>query len=238
MANWIYIKNQSIGHVYIWEYNEGGGWWQPSSVTLLYLPLNSTNTYTDQSGKNIGTTNTGTIFWTYQWVDCGYFDGYSHIQVNPFAQTLPLTVLAWTYSTWDVRDYERDWKIYDARDGNSYFLMVYGIEWWTGYFAQANGYASSRQNIPNQWVLNVMRITSTGLRHDEYNLNGTGSGSSSVGSISSFTPTYVNIWNEWNNWANRFFIGGISELIVENKEWSNQEIEDYFDVTKANYSWS
>lgn len=211
-------------------------WWQPGADTLLYLPLNSTDTYTDKGGRSVSTTNTGVTFWTYQWVDCGYFDGYSHIQVTPFAQTLPLTILAWTYSTWSVRDSGSDGKIYDARDGNRILIMAYSIEWGTGYYVQANGYASSRQNVPNQWVLNVMRITSTRLRHDEYDLNGLGGSSSYISNFSSFTATNINIWNEWNNWANRYFIWGISELIVENKEWSDLDVLDYYNETKWNYN--
>lgn len=52
------------------------------------------------------------------------------------------------------------------------------------------------------------------------------------------TPNYINVGNEYNNAYARHFSGYLSNLIMESKVWTSQEIDDYFDQTKANYGIS
>lgn len=216
-------------------YSTWGGWgWQPGANTLLYLPLNSTDTYTDQSWNNISTTNTNVTFWTYQGVDCWQFNQ-AHIQVNTmFAQPIDQTILCWCYNTW-VEDSGRDGKIYDARDGSNYIILNYNVEWGRGYSGVYNGNSfSNNWNYQNQWILVALVCTSNSLTR--YVKNGTYDLNQSITiSKSQFTPTYINVWNEWDNWVWRYFIGWLSELIVESKARTAQEIADYYNSTKANY---
>ena len=51
----------------------------------------------------------------------------------------------------------------------------------------------------------------------------------------SYTPQYFAIWNIADGSLNRHFQWGMSNVIVENKTWTQQEISDYFDSTKSLY---
>lgn len=208
-------------------------WWKPWANTLLYLPLNSTDTYTDKSWKNRTTTNYNVQFWTYQWVDCWYFNN-AHIQINTLYQhTYPLTVACWCYNTW----YTADGKIYDTCDNVSNRLTVYYTPTSSRWYTITNKWPefSANWQYQNRWVLFVATYTSdTKIRYLKWNsLDLSDSNSNSW--ATSFTPTYTNVWNEWNNAANRYFLWYMSNLIVENKERTAQEIADYYNQTKANY---
>lgn len=209
-------------------------WWQPWANTLLYMPLNSTDTHTDKSWNSRATTNTNVSFWTYQWVDCWYLNGTSaHIQITPFTFSSELTLLIWLYPAWYTSWY--DGKIFDARISSYAFTSRYGsyaqtiwISWyinWTQTFIT---------DVSNKRVLFVMTSKNGSqtyqLLWDNINVTKTSSLS-----FSSFTPSRINLWNEYNNGANRFFKWWISECILENKARTDQEKIDYYNQTKSLY---
>lgn len=94
----------------------GGGWWrQPWANTLLYCPLNSTDTYTDQSWNNVQTTSNWVSFWTYVWVDCAYFDfNWSHKIVIP--------TIAWTFTYMTM-------SVWSYMTNNNAVTQIFMIEW-------------------------------------------------------------------------------------------------------------
>lgn len=207
-------------------------WRQPWANTLLYLPLNSTDTYTDQSWNNVQTTNNWVTFWTYQWVDCWYFSS-AHIQVDPFTYPSDITILCrcYCFST------DSDGKIIDARDWNSNnFITAFENSPVNVYMSTSN-YIRILWDYKNRWVLCAFSSTNNSqyirILGDNLDLNNTW-----TDTYSSFTPIYINIWNEWDNWASRHFYWWMSNLIVENKVWTDQEIEDYFSQTKSLYGIS
>jgi len=205
------------------------GWWQPWTNTLLYLPLNSTDTYTDQSGNSRSTTNTSVTFWTYQWVDCWYFNGSSaHIQVTPFSLSWTLTFCVWLYNIYSGANY--DCKILDARQWWNLYINFYAASWWYAIW----DWPISNNYTKNQWILFVSTVQNWDrklyLKWNWLDQNYTW-----TASFSSFTPTTMNIWNEHDNVASRFFAWWMSNLILENKIWTAQEISDYYNLTKANY---
>ena len=58
--------------------------WAPNENTVLYLPLDSTNTYQDKSLTPHTTSNNWTQFGTYWWVDCASFNR-NYIQLENVA---------------------------------------------------------------------------------------------------------------------------------------------------------
>lgn len=206
-------------------------WWQPWANTLLYMPLNSTDTYTDKSWNNIGTTNYSVTFWTNYWVDCGYFNGSSaHIQINPFSIPAASTILVWFYRAWLN---ESDGKIFDARSPR-HIIAVNSSSWEYTFWYLGSTAILSWKLIQNQRCLCCLKTNwSNGKLIILWN-NVNTTVSISV-SVSTGTPSYINIWNEYNNAANRHFLWWLSNIIVENRERTDQEVTDYYNLTKANY---
>lgn len=203
-------------------------WRQPWANTLLYMPMNSTNQATDQSWNNVQTTNSWVTFWTYQWVDCGYFND-SHIQVTPFNIPSTVTVLCRCYC---IGRNTSDGKIFDTRSGNDYLVLIN----WSGWYAQLRpvGNIDSQEQAQNQWVLLASTNDSNGsivyLKWSNIDNSWTSSYA-----FTWFDATTMNIGNEHNNAVSRYFLWWLSELIVEGKTWTAQEISDYYDQTKWDY---
>jgi hypothetical protein len=203
---------------------------------LLYLPLDSTYTYTDQSGNQVSTTNSNVTFWTYQWVDCWTFGNSTRISVSPFNIPNDFTFVWRCYNTWV---YQFEWQIFDARNGSDYIRAVFRIAsecyWYYGSITGVNVADTTWVNfIQNQWVL--FAFVTTDWKQELYvKWNNIDNYYSEANSYSWFTPTNISIGQEWNNWASRHFIGGLSNIIIEDKVRTAQDISDYFNQTKANY---
>lgn len=176
----------------------------------------------------------------YQGVDCAVFDGArsspTHVQVTPFELPVPLTILNRSYI--EAAPYYLDGKLFDARSSNKMRVTWYttdssfpvGYSFYDDGSRASNAVACMQQRCLTATVFTqsqaIMYIKSTGI---DSTITMTGK------SNSAFTPTYMNIGNEYNNAYPRGFPGGISELIVENKERTAQDIADYFNATKSLY---
>lgn len=236
MGVYLYPNNTEtlLKNAYIGEYPER---WQPWVNTLLYLPLNSVDTYTDKSWNNRGTTNTSVGFWTYQWVDCWYFNGTSaHIQVTPFAFSSELSLLVWIYPAWYLSWY--DGKIFDARRNSNAFTSRYGAYTGTVWISwYINWTETFLMDVSNKRALFVMTSKNGSqtyqLLWDNIDITKTSSLS-----VSSFTPSQINLWNEYNNGAGRYYQWWISEVILEDKVRTAQEVADYYNQTKSLYGIS
>lgn len=229
-------QNSTLWAVYAGSEKIWPTWWKPWENTLLYLPLNSTDTYLDKSWNNISTTNSNVTFGDYYWVECWIFNwSNAHIQVTPFA--IPNTITLLCRTRWPSNSSSYDTKIFDARSNptittwkvptsrsepNTYFAWL--NNWWL----------STGQGIYDQWFL--FAVTTWWWTGDIYaiwdNLN---IHSSYSCSINAGTPSQINIWNEYNNGASRYYNGWISNLILENKARTAQEVADYYNQTKSNY---
>ena len=226
------LVQKDLKNAYIGEYQEE---WQPWANTLLYLPMNSTDTYLDKSWNNVQTTNSWVTFWEYQWVDCGYFNR-NHIQITPFSIPLNTTLLCWCYNT-GVYQSSYDGKVFDARNNSNNL--------WTAFVPASNQCLTfvnwtnvATSSCPqNQWVLIIVTNTdwqqNISVKWNWIDLSTDGT----VG-FSTFTPTYINVGNEWNNWASRYFLWGMSELILEDKIRTAQEKLNYYNQTKSLYGIS
>ena len=241
----IFVGDTQVSKVFVWDTQVRPTWWggwQPWANTLLYLPLNTTYTYTDQSGNQVSTTNTNVAFWTYQWVDCWTFSNNTRISVSPFNIPNDFTFVWRCYNTWV---YQYEWQIFDARSGSSnsirsFFRISNERYWYAGGFSVNNvkniADTSWVNFIQNQWVLFVYTVTD--WKQEIYvKWNNIDNYYSEAYQYSWFTPTYISIGQEWNDWARRHFIGGLSNIIIEDKIRTAQEIADYYDQTKWNYGY-
>jgi len=211
--------------------------WQPWANTIAYYPLDSTNTVNDLSWNNytLATTHTSPTFWTYQWVDCASFNWSSTelqtASVNPSVYWNQFTISFWLYSTATntdqipINNTYYWWGYYNwcirAHSSSSYYYSFNlncnsSYKAWDGWsnlvFTYDNGTIKSYTNwvYNNTWTLSLSLsnnwLFTIGTWHDE---NG-------------------DSWYCWYNW-------GLSNIIVEDKVWTAQEVSDYFNATKWDY---
>ena len=225
-----------------WEdyyFAEWGGWWQPWANTLLYLPLNSTDTYTDKSWNNVSTTNYNVTFWTYQWVDCWEFNTSTRITVTPFPIDFSkYTMWIWCYCTW----WQGDAKILDMRS-NINLTFVYWV--WEGYaYTWIYDSGWTQDNLNPWWQYQNQRVwlcTTLDNWNMKFSIKGNNIDLSTTFSAqlnTTVTPNYITVGQEYNDGASRHYIGWLSELIIENKVRTDQEKEDYYNQTKSLYGIS
>lgn len=228
------IKKVTIRPWWVEKQIRPDNWWQPWANTLLYMPLNSTDTYTDKSWNSRTTTNTNVSFWTYQWVNCWYFNWTSaHIQITPFTFSSELSLLIWLYPVWYTSWY--DGKIFDARRSSYAFTSRYGLfgetTWISWYINWTQTFVT---DVSNKRVLFAM-TSENGSQTYQVLWDNIDTTTTSSLSFSSFTPLKINLWNEYDNGAPRYYEWWMSECILESKIRTAQEISDYYNLTKWKY---
>ena len=210
----------------------GGDWsWKPWANTVAYYPLNSTTTNTDQSWNWNTLTNQWAVFWTYGWVNCANTTGKS---LYCSIANMPLGASSRTISVWA-----------NAQGGTSGWMAIYGYgqslnsrlyvlyrttnNWWVLVLGHYPWDAETTTVMDtNKWYL--ITTTYDGATSKVY-INWTLAWSSTVTLATTSSNFIISWWwvgNETFNWY-------ISNVIVENKAWTSDEIANYYNKTKKNY---
>lgn len=198
-------------------------WWQPWANTLLYMPLSS-----NANDVQWHTTTTGgsVTFGTYWGVECADFTGVGNIDITPFAIPASYTVLARCNN---VNGYDNTaWRVFDM--GNPRLWLAYNNQ---GYYTYENNSYFWTTTKNARFLICAVVTNGSGVGY----LKGNGVNQTSTIDVApySLTPSAMNVGNEFNNGANRHFLGYISNVIVENKARTAQEVADYYNQTKWNY---
>ena len=214
--------------------NWGGGWWrQPWANTLAYYQFD--NNLNDSSWNNRNfTVKTWTVTYSttswgakYAYFNNSTWTNYYEMSLN---YTAPMTVSFFfnpqaDYGTWTstVHTIFEIWY----NQGYCRWFNTLGISW--DGISSVPFYAMQT----NQWYL--VTYTRNGSSWKMY-INGTLNGSWTPNHTTGTRTVRVCINQVWNtnnsNFANN---GYISELIMEDKERTAQEISDYFNQTKSLY---
>ena len=205
----------------------GGGWgWQPWANTIWYWKLEeNTNAtvWTTTSSNNVTFTTLAS------WKKVAVFDGSSSRIVIPALPT-------WTNNTYLARV---------NKTGNwTWEMQAIVLCWWSWKKGVA-----LRTNTSPRWCMssqfnawtNLTWATSNNTWYfvaivqnsswSIYYLNWSQASTSSVTWANS--NTWSAIWS--NSGAQDYFKWYISEVIVENKAWTDQEVSDYYNQTKWDY---
>lgn len=230
---WVYIyqswTEKELQNAYIWEYPER---WQPWANTVLYLPLDSTNTVNDLSGNGYNMTNNGSVsFWTYGWVDCAYF----WTTAPYWLKNTSANIISWDYTflvwiNWDASTsgtsnprifwWNNDWWLLWERSRDTFHPAFQWTSSWVSYtswwhLVAFTGNISSKNFTPyKDWVQLTGWTWNSGTSYS-WILIGANEGNNS--------STYDR------------FCGYMSAVIFENKIWTAQEVSDYYNLTKSNY---
>lgn len=208
---------------------------EPWANTVAYYPLTSTTTVNDMSGNNRNLTNNNVVFWVYQWVNCWYFNArwssawYCWLYNSSFypwgSASFPITVNLWFYASWNSTYYNPRliWPILWAKSLWNIVAWWYGwnINWapfniweWTNvcFILTDNNHYTVYKN----WVLQYENVYTD---------------------ISSWNSKYLTVWTRDDNWTQNWdkWDWWISNIILENKARTADEVLDYYNSTKSLY---
>lgn len=214
--------------------------WTPWDNTVAYRPLNSTTTVNDQSGNGYTLTQTWGSFTTLDWVDCFYngwsTTGYFTLESAPLIpignsdRTISLWLNPTTYST----SYDNAPLSYWNRS-ISWDAVYMRIDTSGNYLA---GVQTENINwssmIANSWTLLTFTSSwNTFSFYINWVLQGSNSDATiSTAAISSSYPFYLMKLASTSSHQVRWYL---SEVIIEDKNWTATEILNYFNDNKAKY---
>lgn len=210
------------------------GWWKPSANTVAYYKLETDANDYSWNWYNLVTTHTSPSFETYQWVNCAKFNGSNmelhNNSLNPSAYWNSFTVSAWAYLWWwsattVICNTYKSWSTYynwalNKWSYSSYLTLWNGLDFWTLW--------------PSSWWWYHLLFTCNNRSTITY-----------VNWVQSNTWTLsLNLTNNWVFWIWTTEDGGsmyyylnwwLSNIIVENKARTADEISTYYNKSKSNY---
>lgn len=213
----------------------------PWTNTLAYRPLNSTTTVNDQSGNNIQSTNVWVTFWTYQWVDCWYFDWNSYIYTNSGLTTIPAT---WTSCVWFYYDGNSTTSApiyWQTATDNASIKQTFRVKsnWVNvGYWVSStSSWGMTISQSPSWWCMMCRAWDWSSLNFYLYK-NWTKYTATKDSSYTSKDETFTNFSIWYEAYSKGWYIKykwWVSNLIIENRMRTEQEIADYYNNTKSIY---
>ena len=215
-----------------YEFAAPSGWRQPWANTVAYYPL--TEDFNDYSWNSYNLTQNSAQITTLDWVKCCDLNS-SYCSAGFSINTLPCTMVFWA----------------KANSISNMFLSVVFNDstqhrWWWGimtrnvdelivrYWNPTDQSSPISHTFDTNWNLYAITLDSSGgvlyVNGNSYQLKTNLSNPSWSGSP-------LRIWaNEvWQTWWWNWYI---SNLILEDKAWTAQEVSDYFNQTKSLYGIS
>ena len=217
-------------------------WWQPWANTVAYRPLTSATTVNDQSWNSNNLTNSNVVFGTAHWIDCATISWNSDtihsasIYLYWNISWLPTWANSRTFSRWMYQDgaasshdacYIFQWQastnnmvlIAQWVDGSWDILIS---QYWTGaVFGSPTIWAWCNHVVVYDWSKFVYYINSVSVGTWTYTIN--------------TWSTKFSLWWASENPAWNSFNWAFSNVILEDKARTAQEVSDYYNLTKANY---
>jgi hypothetical protein len=207
--------------------------WLPDSNTIAYYPLQSdTNDYSWNSRNltNNWVTFVDNIWWAT--IPVWYWDGWDRAY-----RTWDYQLSSWyTISVYQKSAVNNTSFMFDMRNNNEYGQWVYLIteSWYFKTRQQKSSnteeeYTRTRDSNRNHWVL-----TWTGSVWTVY-FNWTQVKQASIAnSINTTNWTVLSLWTRFS-WATNPFTWYLSEMIIENKVRTSDQIAWYYNQTKSLY---
>lgn len=210
-------------------------WWKPWANTVAYYPLQSdTNDYSWNS-RNL--TNSWVTFvnnigwatipvWYWDWGDAAYLNGWN-VQLNA------------AYTVWfraKVSSSSNVWIIFDLRNNNGNwqgFLLWRCYNNQISFYQQISTYSdqSYSESLTSDWTYWCIRWNwSTWTIYKNWLQDYNVSISNSIDTSASYLWIGCRYYTQTDkyNWY-------ISNVIVENREWTSEEVQEYYNLTKWNY---
>lgn len=218
--------------------------WQPWANTVAYYPLTSSTTVNDMSGNNRNLTNSNVSFWTQFGVDCATISG-NNTTTQHTADKYLYANITWLPTWANARTFI--YWVYNDNASNTGLVETYVFQWQSSSNRMILS-ASSNENIGYYWISQygasgafwaILRqqrchhcIVYDGSKFTWY-----------VNWVSTWTwtrtintgSTKFSLWWASENPAWNAFNGSFSNVILEDKARTAEEVSDYYNNTKWNY---
>jgi len=220
-----------IQRIYIGDHNLVYPKWKPSSSTIAYYPLTATDTVNDKSWNWKNLTNTWVTFGTVWNVSCATFNGSSYLNRSEslFTWSSTFTVNLWYRRTWTYAAHYNVFAVWTAGWTNSFIIWMTETDWKMMLWWWTNDRNTWYSLTENTW-LNIV------VTHSWWTVKVYGNGSL----VYTWTVSYsIQSWYTWVGcWTtnNACMIWNLSNVIIENKVRTAQDVKDYYDGTKSLYS--
>ena len=217
------IRKVYLGSTLVWS-----AWWQPWANTIAYYPL--TSDANDATSNHYNMTADSLITFSSDWA---YFPSGTtrSFQWLLVPNTLSIST-SWTYTIlWRQKTLwvlESDCRWIDLYRSNVRIFSAWSSD------NQMYGIWRDSVNVTQMewtWYLNTLIINNGTAT--VYSNAGTAVGSESL--PTSYTFTTFRWGNEYNTAYKRCLYWYLKDIIIENRVWTEQEINDYFDISKWNY---
>lgn len=209
-------------------------WWTPWANTILYFPLE--NDAIDVANNVSLTSSWTTNYTTVGWVKSAEFTKSNWLYNNSVA-ILPQWDVAKTLSMWIYmkgKNAGRYWPVMFWTDAQ---WQTFWIAWYinTDNICLTRWWSTSSVYTPaqNTWINLICTYSPSNKRNLYVNWNST--------PIITWNTTAPTEWNllcigsSIGMWASEQFYWNLSNVIIENKERTTQEVSDYYNLTKWNY---
>lgn len=206
-------------------------WWQPTVNTIAWYPLNSTTTVNDASWNG----HNWTLNWniTYDSISAT-FTPQNFIDIPTIIPywTNPFSISVWWYyqSWWGCIFFQQ----FNSSTGNSAIQLW--AWWWTcsSWSKWSNDWNNITPVSDSVWNNFVLTYDGSSLKlYLNWTLKWT-----KTRTISTATPNYWWIGKGWETYWPWYSDWKISNLIIEDKTRTAQEVADYYDLTKYLYGIS
>lgn len=250
----IFVGDTAVSKVFVWDTQVRPNGWRPWANTIAYYPLNSTTTVHDMSGNWYNLTNwNSTPFEIYYWVNCAKFTTSNR---NFFECSSLNAVTLWNIFTVSFR-YNSNYPSNTSKAETQYkyvnMTKMSNYRWWNFGFRKNGGSTqySYGLEILNNWSSyfigrNNTNFPTANIWHNEIGIYNNGTLSfffdgtliwTRTWTIQSTTDCILEIgrcvWS--SSTIDSYYQWWMSEIIIENKARTAQEIADYYNQTKGNY---
>lgn len=225
MGVYLYPNNTEteLKNAYIGEYQE---WWQPWANTVAYYPLDAD--FNDASWNSRNLTNSWGTITTLNWITCAYYNGNSYSMYDNYSLSNTARTISWWVCKSNGARVAVNVSNYNTNQWGSLSILFY-----QNYIMVADDYwASAMAKTCSVWIWYNVVATQEWSTVKAY-LNWEYIGESTT--RPSQTPTWWSLWAVHSTSHNDKYKWYISNVILENKARTAQEVADYYNQTKATY---
>jgi len=213
---WVYIGTSGLKNAYIGEY-----WWHPWANTLAYFPLETDQLDTTGNYTLSLTGTQQTVGYQFSWSELALNWTYTRVQFLNVRVKIDsvgswITNLATMIDSWGMR---YNWEHIRTPANAKKFQIENG--------SNVASFSSAQNTTTWTWY-NIAFGVNSNYNYNAY-INGSLVWSWTLSSIRQ--PSWSNIVFLFNQTATATF----SKVIVEDVVWTDQEVLDYYNKTKADY---
>lgn len=210
--------------------------WKPNTNTIVYLPLNSTNTKNDIEWHT--TAQWWTVrYWTYWGVDCADFTSWWYVTISSISFPAEWTLVVWANNiNGNNASWWYWWAVFWTKSDNTSLKNPWLYYWdssssnWYFWFEPDTYF---NVNTKSKWYMLAIRMSSSTKKGYLFWESSYKEIDISQSTVLSATWLWYLWWRTDRN--DRLFYWYISQFIIENRLWSIQDLTDMFNSMKKWY---